>query len=49
MGFEIGMLLMQEPELIMLDEPVAGMSAPEREQTAELLRADLQRAFHYHH
>lgn len=35
---EIGMLLMQEPELLMLDEPVAGMSAPEREQTAELLR-----------
>jgi urea transport system ATP-binding protein len=35
---EIGMLLMQEPELLMLDEPVAGMSAPEREQTADLLR-----------
>ncbi len=35
---EIGMLLMQEPELIMLDEPVAGMSASEREQTAELLK-----------
>ncbi len=34
---EIGMLLMQEPELLMLDEPVAGMSAPEREKTAELL------------
>ena len=34
---EIGMLLMQEPELLMLDEPVAGMSAGEREQTAELL------------
>lgn len=34
---EIGMLLMQEPELMMLDEPVAGMSPPEREQTAELL------------
>ena len=34
---EIGMLLMQEPELMMLDEPVAGMSPAEREQTAELL------------
>jgi urea transport system ATP-binding protein len=35
---EIGMLLMQEPELLLLDEPVAGMSARERELTAELLR-----------
>jgi urea transport system ATP-binding protein len=35
---EIGMLLMQEPKLLMLDEPVAGMSAKERDQTAELLR-----------
>jgi urea transport system ATP-binding protein len=35
---EIGMLLMQEPELMMLDEPVAGMSQSERKQTAELLR-----------
>ena len=34
---EIGMLLMQDPELLLLDEPVAGMSAKEREQTAELL------------
>ncbi|EMR13522.1 Urea ABC transporter, ATPase protein UrtD [Methylophaga lonarensis MPL] len=34
---EIGMLLMQEPELLMLDEPVAGMSAKERDETAELL------------
>ena len=34
---EIGMLLMQEPELMMLDEPVAGMSPAEREATAELL------------
>lgn len=34
---EIGMLLMQEPELVMLDEPVAGMSPPEREQTAALI------------
>ncbi|MGB4345830.1 MAG: urea ABC transporter ATP-binding protein UrtD [Burkholderiaceae bacterium] len=36
---EIGMLLMQEPELLLLDEPVAGMSPREREQTAELLRS----------
>jgi urea transport system ATP-binding protein len=35
---EIGMLLMQEPELLMLDEPIAGMSAREREVTAELLK-----------
>ena len=34
---EIGMLLMQEPELMLLDEPVAGMSPRERDQTAELL------------
>lgn len=35
---EIGMLLMQEPELLMLDEPVAGMSVQERIKTAELLK-----------
>ena len=34
---EIGMLMMQDPELILLDEPVAGMSAKEREKTAALL------------
>jgi urea transport system ATP-binding protein len=34
---EIGMLLMQDPELLMLDEPVAGMSVSERGRTAELL------------
>ena len=34
---EIGMLLIQDPELLMLDEPVAGMSVSEREATAELL------------
>src|SRR3569623_2092665 len=34
---EIGMLLIQDPELMMLDEPVAGMSVAERERTAELL------------
>jgi len=36
---EIGMLLMQDPELLLLDEPVAGMSPREREQTAELLNS----------
>jgi urea transport system ATP-binding protein len=35
---EIGMLLIQDPELLMLDEPVAGMSIAERRQTAELLK-----------
>lgn len=35
---EIGMLLIQDPQLLMLDEPVAGMSVGERQQTAELLR-----------
>jgi urea transport system ATP-binding protein len=35
---EIGMLLVQNPELVMLDEPVAGMTAKERDATALLLR-----------
>lgn len=35
---EIGMLLIQDPQLLMLDEPVAGMSVKERELTAELLK-----------
>jgi urea transport system ATP-binding protein len=35
---EIGMLLMQEPKLIMLDEPVAGMTDEETERTAELIQ-----------
>ena len=34
---EIGMLLIQDPDLLMLDEPVAGMSVAERVRTAELL------------
>jgi urea transport system ATP-binding protein len=34
---EIGMLLIQDPDLLMLDEPVAGMSIAERVKTAELL------------
>ncbi|MDP6351559.1 MAG: urea ABC transporter ATP-binding protein UrtD [Alphaproteobacteria bacterium] len=35
---EIGMLLMQDPELLLVDEPVAGMTDAETEQTAVLLR-----------
>ncbi|MBL6955148.1 MAG: urea ABC transporter ATP-binding protein UrtD [Alphaproteobacteria bacterium] len=35
---EIGMLLMQQPELLLVDEPVAGMTDAETEQTADLLR-----------
>ncbi len=34
---EIGMLLMQEPELLLVDEPVAGMTPQETERTAALL------------
>jgi len=34
---EIGMLLMQEPELLLVDEPVAGMTPQEIERTARLL------------
>ncbi len=33
---EIGMLLVQDPKLLLLDEPVAGMSDDETERTAEL-------------
>jgi urea transport system ATP-binding protein len=33
---EIGMLLMQDPKLLLLDEPVAGMTDGETERTAEL-------------
>jgi urea transport system ATP-binding protein len=35
---EIGMLLAQEPKLLLVDEPVAGMTDAETRQTAELLR-----------
>jgi urea transport system ATP-binding protein len=34
---EIGMLLTQQPELLLIDEPVAGMTAQETDRTAELL------------
>ena len=34
---EIGMLLMQGPELLLVDEPVSGMTPQETERTAELL------------
>lgn len=35
---EIGMLLMQRPKLLMLDEPVAGMTEEETQHTADLVR-----------
>ena len=34
---EIGMLLMQEPKVMLVDEPIAGMTHQEVERTAELL------------
>ncbi len=39
---EIGMLLIQDPQHLMLDEPVAGMSVAERVKTAELLKRIIQ-------
>ncbi len=35
---EIGVILIQEPKLMLLDEPVAGMSRGERDRTGELLQ-----------
>ena len=35
---EIGMLLAQEPQLLLVDEPVAGMTDAETEETAKLLK-----------
>ena len=39
---EIGMLLAQDPQLLLVDEPAAGMTAPERKITVNLLK-DLSR------
>ena len=36
---EIGMLLAQNPKLLLVDEPAAGMTDAETEATAELLKA----------
>jgi len=35
---EVGMLLAQDPKLLLVDEPVAGMTDSETEETAKLLR-----------
>ena len=35
---EIGMLLAQKPDLLLIDAPAAGMTAPERKKTVELLK-----------
>ncbi|MEZ4863649.1 MAG: urea ABC transporter ATP-binding protein UrtD [Caldilineaceae bacterium] len=40
---EIGMLLIQDPKLLLLDEPVAGMTRHERNRTGELLQQIAQR------
>jgi urea transport system ATP-binding protein len=39
---EIGMLLVQDPKLMLLDEPVAGMTRRERDKTGELLQTIAQ-------
>ncbi len=36
---EIGMVLLQDPELLLIDEPVAGMTEQETEKTGELLQS----------
>ena len=36
---EIGMLLIQDPKVLLLDEPIAGMSHQEAERTAELVKS----------
>lgn len=40
---ELGMLMAQDPELLLVDEPVAGMTPKESERTGELLMAMAQR------
>ena len=35
---EIGMLLAQKPNLLLIDEPAAGMTSPERKKTVDLLK-----------
>ena len=40
---EIAMLLVEDPTLLLLDEPVAGMTRPERERTAALLDSIVER------
>ena len=40
---EIGMLLCQDPKLLLLDEPVAGMSPEERTRTGDLIRMTAER------
>jgi urea transport system ATP-binding protein len=39
---EIGMLLAQDPRLLLVDEPAAGMTAEEREKTTDILRRAAQ-------
>jgi len=40
---EIAMLLVEDPMLLLLDEPVAGMTRPERDRTAALLESIVDR------
>jgi urea transport system ATP-binding protein len=40
---EIGMLLMQSPKLMLLDEPVAGLTRAERDRTSQLLKSVQER------
>src|SRR3990172_2100188 len=41
---EIAMLLLQEPTLLLLDEPVAGMTRAEKEKTVALMESIVQRS-----